>query len=177
MTTALLLLATATAPAAMLRVGVASRLPAPLARSAARMQMEKLTVTLVGCSNGVGVGLDETNRIDMLKPDSPAEAELMMGDRVLQWNGIEMTDFTGERRLLKDVVVPADSHTLVVERRLDKLAAAAAAAVAASDSGTTAAAAAKEGDWKTQETWTNKEAKWKAQESWGEADGGSSTWG
>ena len=78
--------------------------------------MEKLTVTLVGCSSGVGVGLDDKNCVDMLRPDSPAESELKLGDRVLLWNGIEMIDFTGERRLLKDVVVSADAHTLVIER-------------------------------------------------------------
>ena len=81
----------------------------------------KLTVTLAGCVNGVGVGLDENNCVDMLTPGKPAEAVLKMGDRVLLWNGIEMVDSFGARRLLKDVVVRAEAHTLVIERKQSSL--------------------------------------------------------
>jgi hypothetical protein len=44
-----------------------------------------------------------------------AAAALQMGDRVVSWDGVAMLD--GEtRRLLKDVVSPAESHILVIER-------------------------------------------------------------
>ena len=42
-----------------------------------------------------------------------------MGDKVTHWNGIlmmESRDGKLQRRLLKDVVTPADSHTVIVER-------------------------------------------------------------
>ena len=78
-------------------------------------QMEKFTVTLTGCTDGVGVGLDAANRVDMLVPDKPAVGVLQMGDRIVAWNGIEMFD-GANRRLLKDVVVPAETHELVIER-------------------------------------------------------------
>ena len=133
----------------------------PLSRRPVWMQLEKLTVKLVGCSSGVGVGLDGNNCVDMVRPDSPAESsELELGDRVLLWNGIEMVDFTGERRLLKDVVVPADSHTLVIERQL------AAAAKPAQGAVRQESTAEKDGgSWKTQETWKSNDA-W-SPESWG----------
>lgn len=133
------------------------------------MSMEKLTITLVGCSSGVGVGLDDKNVVDMLKPDSPAESELKLGDKVLLWNGIEMVDFTGERRLLKDVVVPADAHTLVIERQQSAAAAGAQAQRAAESAAT--AANPKESSWQTSvplqtsETWKSDDA-WEP-DSWG----------
>ena len=77
---------------------------------------EMLTFTLTGCSAGIGLGLDAENRIDMLAPGKPASASLQMGDKVISWNGIDMVDSAGERKMLKDVVVPADSHELVIER-------------------------------------------------------------
>ena len=66
---ALLLLA---APAAMIRAGIASRVSAPHACSAA---MEKLKLTPVSCSSGYGVRLD---CFDTLKPNNPP-AELKVG--------------------------------------------------------------------------------------------------
>lgn len=78
-----------------------------------------LTLTLKGCSNGVGVGLDKDNCVDMLKPGMPASKELQMGDKVVSWNGVMMVEEKEGRmqpRKLKDVVTPADSHTLVIER-------------------------------------------------------------
>ena len=110
----------------------ADRLSAAKAAAAERQQQDeqqrpaadaegKLTVTLAGCVNGVGVGLDENNCVDMLTPGKPAEAVMKMGDRVLLWNGIEMVDSSGARRLLKDVVVRAEAHTLVIERKQSSL--------------------------------------------------------
>ena len=130
------------------------------------MQMEKLTVTLVGCSSGVGVGLDDKNCVDMLRPDSPAESELKLGDRVLLWNGIEMIDFTGERRLLKDVVVSADAHTLVIERQ-QSAAVAGTQAQRAAPPESAARAEPEGGSWKAQtsESWKSNDA-WEP-ESWG----------
>ena len=127
------------------------------------MQMEKLTVTLVGCSSGVGVGLDDKNCVDMLRPDSPAESELKLGDKVLLWNGIEMVDFTGERRLLKDVVVPADAHTLVIERQQSAAAAGAQAQRAAESAAT--AADPKESSWQTSVPLTTSDS-WKSDDAW-----------
>ena len=82
---------------------------------------ETLTVELTGCSGGVGVGLDATNCVDLLRPGSPAEASsLRIGDRVISWNGQPMVDpATGKQRLLKDVVVAADTHTLTVKRAIE----------------------------------------------------------
>ena len=75
------------------------------------------TITLTGCMDGVGVGLDTDNCVDMLTPGKPAAAVLQLGDKVTTWNGIAMFDAAaGERRLLKEVVTAAESHTLVIER-------------------------------------------------------------
>jgi len=77
-----------------------------------------LTIALVGCINGVGVGLDASNLVNMLAEGSPAAAsELRMGDKVILWNGVAMIDpVCGRQRKLKEVVVRSDTHTLVVER-------------------------------------------------------------
>ena len=77
-----------------------------------------LTIALVGCINGVGVGLDASNLVNMLAEGSPAAAsELRMGDKVILWNGVAMVDpVCGRQRKLKEVVVRSDTHTLVVER-------------------------------------------------------------
>ena len=75
------------------------------------------TFTLTGCMDGVGVGLDVDNCVDMLTPGKPAAAVLQLGDKITEWNGVAMFDpATGERRLLKEVVTTAESHTLVIER-------------------------------------------------------------
>ena len=66
-------------------------------------------------SRGVGLGLDPHNRVDFLKPGMPAEQVLRMGDRVLTWDGAELIR-DGKQVLLKDVLKPGDSHTVVVER-------------------------------------------------------------
>ena len=86
------------------------------------MQGEKvtLTLTLTGCKSGIGVGLDKENKVDMLKPEMPAAKAMVMGDKVVSWNGEEMTRVVGGRiqqRMLKDVVKPGlDTHTVIVER-------------------------------------------------------------
>ena len=97
--------------------------PATAAATAIRLvaaDKETLTVTLLNCEGGVGVGLDDDNIVDLLKPGLPAEKALKEGDKVIKWNGVPMMqrDAEGnfERRLLKDVVTPAESHTLVIER-------------------------------------------------------------
>jgi len=80
------------------------------------MEEQTVSVTLIDCSDGVGVGLDTQNRVDMLTPGKPGAASLQLGDKIVTWNGVQLMDETGQRRLLKDVVTPADSHELVVER-------------------------------------------------------------
>ena len=80
---------------------------------------QTLTVELVGCRDGVGVGLDGDNIVDLLKPGLPAEKWLKLGDRVIKWNGQPMSiieDGQWRQRLLKEVVKPADAHVVVVER-------------------------------------------------------------
>lgn len=83
-------------------------------------ETETLTLTLKGClDNGVGLGLDEKNRIDLLKPDSAASKVCAMGDEVLTWNGealLEVVAGRMEQKKLKDVVQRQDSHTIVVRR-------------------------------------------------------------
>tara|TARA_B110001452_G_scaffold87996_1_gene71979 strand:- start:12 stop:626 length:615 start_codon:yes stop_codon:yes gene_type:complete len=85
------------------------------ARAASAAETEALTLTLTGCGSGCGVGLDGDNCVDMLKPGMPAAEVLQMGDRVVSWNGVAMME-DGSQRLLKDVVTPAESHEIVVER-------------------------------------------------------------
>tara|TARA_B110001452_G_scaffold248925_1_gene236054 strand:+ start:108 stop:896 length:789 start_codon:yes stop_codon:yes gene_type:complete len=85
------------------------------ALTASAAETEALTLTLTGCGSGIGVGLDGDNCVDMLKPGMPAAKVLQMGDRVVSWNGIAMME-DGNQRMLKDVVTPAESHELVVER-------------------------------------------------------------
>ena len=74
------------------------------------------TVMLTGCMDGIGVGLDTDNCVDMLTPGKPAAAVLQLGDKVTAWNGITIFDVAaGERHLLiKEVGATADSHTLVI---------------------------------------------------------------
>lgn len=92
-------------------------LRAPVVMSAKESgDAQTLAITLTGCSDGIGLGLDTDNRVDLLRPGLPAAKVLQLGDKVVQWNGNEMVDSAGERRMLKDVVVPADSHELVVKR-------------------------------------------------------------
>ena len=122
----LLLLGLLTTPARGLLLGGAgcgvpriyTRASAPCMQAA---PPEEVTVTLTGCGSGIGIGLDSSNCVDLLKPGSPAaNSELQIGDHVVQWNGNslfdELPDGSREQRKLKDVVVPAESHTLVVER-------------------------------------------------------------
>jgi len=80
---------------------------------------ERLTVTLTGCTGGVGVGLDTLNYVDMLTPGLPAEKALRMGDKITHWNGDALM-VDGNQVKLKNVVsLPlADSHTLLIERFL-----------------------------------------------------------
>ena len=80
------------------------------------MEEQTVSVSLTGCSDGIGVGLDTQNRVDMLTPDKPGAASLQLGDKIITWNGVQLMDETGQRRLLKDVVTLADSHELQVER-------------------------------------------------------------
>ena len=71
----------------------------------------------MGCAEGVGVGLDASNRVDMLISSMPAAKVLQIGDRIVTWNGVVMIDAEGQTRPLKDVVTgAADSHVLFVER-------------------------------------------------------------
>ena len=86
-----------------------------IALAASAAETEALKLTLTGCDGGIGVGLDTKNSVDLLKPGMPAAKVLQIGDRVISWNGIAMME-DGNQRLLKDVVTPADSHELVVER-------------------------------------------------------------
>jgi len=82
-------------------------------------QTETITLTIRDCSGGVGLGLDEENKVDMLKPGMPAAKVFQIGDKVTFWNGIAMYEQREgklEQRKLKDVVKPADSHTVVIER-------------------------------------------------------------
>ena len=89
-------------------------------RAVRMAEMDKLTLTLTGCSGGIGVGLDDKNVVDMLKPGMPASKVLRMGDKLMQWNDQQMTEVVAgrvETRKLKDVVdTSRDSHTVVVER-------------------------------------------------------------
>jgi len=78
-----------------------------------------ITVRLTGCSNGVGMSLDESNIVDMLRPRMPAIEQIKLGDKVISWNTRELVDAAGAQIKLKDVVnTKLDSHTLVIERSI-----------------------------------------------------------
>ena len=82
---------------------------------------QTMTLALTGCGSGIGVGLDENNCVDMIKEGMPAEKAFVMGDKVTYWNGTPMSEtINGEfkQKKLKDVVEPAEAHTVVVERTL-----------------------------------------------------------
>ena len=83
-------------------------------------EVDEIALTLTGCSNGIGVGLDENNKVDMIKDGTPAAKFFKKGDKVMTWNGAEMTQVVGgriERRPLKDVVEAGlDKHTVTVKR-------------------------------------------------------------
>ena len=80
---------------------------------------ETLTLTIRDCAGGIGLGLDGENVVDLLKPGMPASKVFELGDKVTHWNGIvmvEMVDGKPQQRKLKDVVQPADVHTVIVQR-------------------------------------------------------------
>ena len=137
-----------------------------VAPMALRMQSPTtLTITLVGCANGVGVGLNADNEVDMLADGSPAAADLFIGDKILQWGDVAMIDpESGQQRLLKDVVSPADTHTLIIERTQPS--SAPSPPKAPSDATKSSPAA-----WTAQETWSDDA--WVGTEAW---DSGSK-WG
>jgi hypothetical protein len=80
-----------------------------------------MTVTLTGCSNGIGVGLDPQNRVDLLRPGTPAEKQLKIGDIVTHWNGMELFRMENGRKVQVKLIEVApdplqDSYTLSIER-------------------------------------------------------------
>ena len=91
--------------------------------AAARMEygVQKLEVTLTGCENGIGVGLNPENRVDLLRPGTPAAAQLRIGDHVTHWDGQPLMKVVGGRmEQVKLITVAPDplvnSYTLTVER-------------------------------------------------------------
>ena len=87
-------------------------------------ETERLTLSLSDClAKGVGVGLDPQNVVDMLVPGKTASEMLRIGDTVVLWNGISLTDpGTGKQRKLSSVVDGSlDTHSVVVERPLQPL--------------------------------------------------------
>ena len=117
----LLLLA---APALALRSCVlAPQRIAAVSRAAAFMQAEEtdeITLKLTDClANGIGIGLDTKNCIDMIKPGGAGSKKFVMGDEVVLWNGQELYEVAGGRKVqrkLVDVVEQQDVHTVVVKR-------------------------------------------------------------
>jgi len=65
-----------------------------------RGDAQTLTITLTGCSDGIGVGLDDNNCVDLLRPGLPAAKALQLGDKIMQWNGNKMVDKAGEWRMI-----------------------------------------------------------------------------
>ena len=90
------------------------------ARLQAEPVIEDISLTLSGCKSGIGVGLDEKNKVDMIKPNSPASKVFQKGDQVISWNGEDMMKVEGGRMVqkkLREVVEGGrDSHTVVVKR-------------------------------------------------------------
>ncbi|MEC8263801.1 MAG: PDZ domain-containing protein, partial [Pseudomonadota bacterium] len=79
------------------------------------LRREPQTVTIDGClADGVGLGLDNENRVTFLRPGGPAAESglLKVGDRVLSVDGVAC-----RARRLHDVLQPAETHTFVVLRR------------------------------------------------------------
>jgi hypothetical protein len=79
---------------------------------------------------------------------------------VLQWNGIAMVDpDSGQPRKLKDVVVPSDVHTLVVERAQSAPKSTAAPPQAARTSEWKSTTDYKSHSWQSTESWSS-DSKW-----------------
>ena len=97
---------------------------APAYRSAlVRMQLEEvdtITLKLTKClANGIGIGLDDKNKIDMIKPDGAGSKAFLMGDEVMSWNNNALwvvKNGRKEQRKLVEVVEKQDEHTVVVKR-------------------------------------------------------------
>ena len=82
--------------------------------------VDDISLTLTGCSGGIGVGLDNKNKVDMIKPNSPASRAFQEGDLVISWNGEDMMKVENGRSVqkkLRDVVEGGrDTHTVIVKR-------------------------------------------------------------
>ena len=107
--------AAATAATAVTASAVASlerkKRPAPLAT---KLEARRLTIELESClENGLGLGLDASNRITEMKPAGQAAAsrKLLLGDVVVSVN-----DTALEGRQLQHVLRPGVPLTLEVER-------------------------------------------------------------
>ena len=140
------------------------------------MQMtETVTKQLVNCiEDGVGIGLDKTNRIDMLRPGGGADlAGLQMGDLIVRWNGTPLVDAAGAQVKLGEVVKPAETHTVILERAVSPLAAAEAAAKA---EGAEKSAGADDKTTPSDSAWAPTTWASEGSESW-QSSGGSSSWG
>ena len=85
--------------------------PPPSSRSIVRQAV--VEVRLTGCAAGVGLGLDDVNRVTELSVGGAAAASgaIDVGDRVVSVDGDELSG-----RLLRDVISPAEMHVLGVEK-------------------------------------------------------------
>ena len=86
------------------------------------IKMETLTITIAGCKNGIGVGLDPMNVVDLLRPGMPAEKQLKIGDVVTHWDGAPLFKVEGGRQIQVKLIEVApdplvDSYILTVERK------------------------------------------------------------
>ncbi len=69
-------------------------------------------VVVAGCQGGLGLGLDDSNRVTEITPGGPAEACRLfrLGDRLISADGVSLAG-----RRLQDVLKPLDRHVFGVE--------------------------------------------------------------
>ena len=106
--------AVAPAPIVPTSEGQGIELAEPVPRAEITQVMRGVSeVVLTGCAEGVGLGLDDQNRVTLLKPGGPAAASglLGLGDRVVSVDSHPL-----EGRPLQMVMEQRDKHVFGVEK-------------------------------------------------------------
>ena len=138
-----------------------------------KMQERASIIITDSQSNGIGVGLDTSNRVDMLREGGAAAlSDLQMGDKILSWNGMSLLDEVGQQVKLADVVdTTLDRHTVILERapKMKK----------SKTDGSSSTPSGKSQAWEMQSEWASEgSSKWSTEsKSWSSDSGSSTSWG